>query len=191
MNKQRVWLISILVITVILFGYACQDQSVDSISSESDQIATLEMTEGDVINSARKGPMNFRTHLSGENEVPAVDTDAQGQAIFQVSRDGSSIEYKLIVANIENVLMAHIHNAPAGENGGVVAWLYPSSPPPELIPGRTQGVLAEGTITEDDLVGGLGGQSLEALIEEIKAGNTYVNVHTSQNPAGEVRGQIR
>jgi hypothetical protein len=51
--------------------------------------------------------------------------------------------------------------------------------------------LAEGTITEDDLVGGLAGESLEVLIEEIKAGNTYVNVHTSQNPGGEVRGQIR
>lgn len=191
MNKQRGWLISFLVIAVILFGYACEDQSIDSINSGADRTASVEMLEGEVTNSARMKPMNFRTHLSGENEVPAVDTDAQGQAIFQVSRDGSTIGYKLIVANIENVLMAHIHNAPAGQNGGVVVWLYPSSPPPELIEGRFQGVLAEGTITEDDLVGVLDGQSLESLIDEIKAGNTYVNVHTTQNPGGEVRGQIR
>ncbi|MDZ7691457.1 MAG: CHRD domain-containing protein [Balneolaceae bacterium] len=107
-----------------------------------------------------------------------------------MSKDGSSIDYKLIVANIDNVRMAHIHNAPAGQNGGVVVWLYPDSPPPQLIEGRFQGVLAEGTITADDLVGSLAGQSLAALIEEMRAGNTYVNVHTTQNPGGEVRGQI-
>lgn len=135
---------------------------------------------------------NFRTHLSGDEEVPAVDTQAQGQAIFKLSADGESLDYKLIAANIENVLMAHIHIAPAGANGGVVVWLYPEDgPPPALIEGRFDGVLAEGTITEDDLVGSLAGQDLDSLLEEMRAGNAYVNVHTEQNPGGEVRGQIR
>jgi hypothetical protein len=134
-------------------------------------------------------PENFRTHLSGEEEVPAVDTRATGQAIFQLRSDG--LHYKLIVANIENVTMAHIHQAPAGANGPVVAWLYPDGPPPELIPGRFNGVLAEGVITSDDLVGPLAGQTLDDLLDAIRAGNTYVNVHTSQFPGGEVRGQIR
>jgi hypothetical protein len=133
---------------------------------------------------------NFVASLKGREEVPAVDTRAQGQAIFQVSKDGGSISYKLIVANIENVTMAHIHLGPAGVNGPVVVWLYPDAPPPQLIPGRFSGVLAEGTFTADDLVGPLAGMSLEALIDEIVAGNTYVNVHTSQYPGGEVRGQI-
>lgn len=139
-----------------------------------------------------KGPReNFRTHLSGDEEVPSVETDAQGQAIFQLSRDGAELDYKLIVANIENVFMAHIHLAPAGENGGVIVWLYPSSPPPQLIEGRFDGVLAEGTITSEDLVGALGDdESLDSLLAEIEAGNTYVNVHTTQNPGGEIRGQI-
>jgi hypothetical protein len=75
---------------------------------------------------------NFRAHLSGDEEVPAVDTRAQGQAIFQLSRDGMTLHYKLIVANIEDVLMAHIHLAPAGENGPIVVWLYPSAPPPRM-----------------------------------------------------------
>ena len=87
--------------------------------------------------------------------------------------------------------MAHIHLAPAGANGPVVAWLYPSAPPLQLIPGRYQGVLAEGTITADDLVGQLAGSALEALVEELTTANAYVNVHTSQFPGGEVRGQIR
>lgn len=141
--------------------------------------------------SARGHPRNFRAHLSGENEVPPVDTDARGQAIFQLDRTGTELRYKLIVANIENVFMAHIHNAPAGQNGGVVTWLYPEDgPPPELISGRFDGVLAEGTITAADLVGSLGGGSMDDLVTLLENGTAYVNVHTTQNPAGEVRGQI-
>ncbi len=137
------------------------------------------------------GPRNFRAHLNGAQEVPPANTRAQGQAIFQLSKDGESLRYKLIVANIENVTMAHIHLAPADANGPVVAWLYPEGPPPQLIEGRFNGVLAEGVITADDLVGPLAGADLGDLVDEIIAGNTYVNVHTSQFPAGEVRGQIR
>jgi hypothetical protein len=132
----------------------------------------------------------FRTHARGREEVPPVDTRAQGQAVFRLSDDGEELAYKLIVANIENVLMAHIHQAPRGVNGPVVVWLYPPAPPPQLIEGRTQGVLAEGVLTADDLVGPLEGENLSALVDVLRAGNGYVNVHTTQNPAGEVRGQI-
>jgi hypothetical protein len=134
---------------------------------------------------------NFVAPASGAQEVPANDSLARGNAVFQVSKDGDSISYKLIVANIENVTMAHIHLAPAGVNGPVVVWLYPDGPPPQLIEGRFSGVLAEGVITEADLVGPLAGASLQDLIDEMVAGNTYINVHTSQYPGGEVRGQIR
>jgi hypothetical protein len=135
-------------------------------------------------------PKNSRTHLSGDEEVPPRDTNAQGQATFQLSKDGSTLSYKLNVANIENVTQAHIHMAPAGSNGGIVAWLYPAAPPAMLIPGRTQGTLTEGSITAANLVNALAGQPLGALLNAMQAGNTYVNVHTSQFPPGEIRGQI-
>ena len=134
---------------------------------------------------------NFVAHLSGDGEVPPVDTLAQGQAIFHLSKDGTELEYKLIAANIENILQAHIHLAPAGVNGPVVAWLYPSAPPATLIPGRFSGVLAQGTITAADLVGPLAGAELSDLIAAMSSGAAYVNVHTTQYPGGEVRGQIR
>lgn len=135
-------------------------------------------------------PHNFRTHLSGDEEVPPNESRAQGQAIFQLSADGTEVHYKLIVANIENVAQAHIHRGPVGVNAPIVVWLYPPGPPAQLIPGRTQGVLAEGVITSASLVGPLEGNTLEDLLDEMRAGNTYVNVHTSQLPGGEVRGQI-
>lgn len=145
------------------------------------------LTSGSVFASSSR---NFRTHLSGENEVPPVETQATGQAIFKLSKDAQVLYYKLIVANIEDVLQAHIHLASEGQNGAIVVWLYPSEPPAMLIPGRFNGVVAMGTITDPDLVGPLAGSPINDLIEQIEAGNTYVNVHTSSNPTGEIRGQI-
>ena len=140
--------------------------------------------------AADPGQRNFRAHLNGAAELHDVDTQAQGQAIFQLSKDGSSLHYKLIAANIEDILQSHIHLAPEDQNGSVVAFLYPSGPPAQLIPGRFSGVLAEGDITADDLRGPLAGMSLADLLAEMAAGNTYVNVHTLAYPPGEIRGQI-
>lgn len=132
----------------------------------------------------------FTTPLSGAEEVPSVDTRARGVATFRLSADGSELDYRLIVANIDDVHMAHIHLADAGVNGPVVVWLYPDAPPPQHIEGRTQGVLATGTITDEDLVGPLAGTSLDDLVEAMEAGSTYVNVHTMEFPGGEIRGQV-
>ena len=133
---------------------------------------------------------NLGTHLTGNEEVPARDTDAQGQATFRINEDGTAISYKINVANIENVTQSHIHLAAAGSNGGIVAWLYPPAPPLQLIPGRSQGTLGEGEITAASLVGSLAGKPLSDLIAAMQNGGAYVNVHTTQFPPGEIRGQI-
>lgn len=143
-----------------------------------------------VDNAKAKQVLTFKAHLSGDQEVPPAETNATGQTNFKLSKDGTSLEYKLIVANIENVRMAHIHVAPAGENGGVVVWLYPDAPPAQVIEGWTNGILAEGTITSEDLVGALEDATLQDLIDLLTAGQAYVNVHTDQYPGGEIRGQI-
>jgi hypothetical protein len=150
---------------------------------------------------------NFGTPLSGDEEVMptgVVNTSsARGNAIFQLSADGQSLSYKLIVANIENVFQAHIHRGVAGTNGGIVVWLYPSTAPVAgpLGGGRVNGVIAEGTITAANLVNTLNGLPLSALVELLSTGQAYVNVHTNDGvsptntgpgdyPGGEVRGQV-
>jgi hypothetical protein len=133
---------------------------------------------------------NWSTHAKGSLEVPARDTDAQAQAIFHLSKDGTELRYKVIASNIENVLQSHIHLGGPGVNGPIVLWLYPSAPPAQLIPGRSDGVLNEGTATAANLMGPLSGQPLSALVDALNAGNAYVNVHTTQFPPGEVRGDI-
>jgi hypothetical protein len=151
---------------------------------------------------------NYGTPLSpGEEVMPAgvVNTsNARGSAIFQLNADGTELSYKLIVANIDNAFMAHIHMANAGVNGGIVVWLYPSTTPNAPGPvgaGRLDGVIAEGTITAADLVGALANQPLSSLIAALSNGGAYVNVHTNDGvaptntgpgdyPGGEIRGQV-
>ena len=132
-------------------------------------------------------PSIFHAILEGDEEVPPVDSDAKGAAIFRTSNDETELNYRLIVANIEDVTAAHIHLAPRGENGDIVAFLFNPETPTD---GREFGILAEGNITSADLVGPLEGSTLSELIDEMEAGNTYVNVHTVEHPSGEIRGQI-
>ena len=140
----------------------------------------------------------FIAHLSGGNEIPPRDTNAQGQVKFELSKDGTSLDYRLNVANIENVVAAHIHLGGPDVNGPVVVFLYGPEAPGG---GKINGVIATGTITEDDLIGPLAGATLEDLLAEMRAGNTYVNVHTNDGvappntgpgdfPGGEIRGQL-
>jgi hypothetical protein len=134
--------------------------------------------------------VTFAAALRGAAEVPPVQTAATGMAGFRVTPNQNGIAFQVLLGRINNVSMIHIHQGAAGTNGPVVAWLYPAGPPPVVIPGEFNGVIAEGMLTSANLVGPLQGQPLSALITEIRAGNTYVNVHTQQNPAGEIRGQI-
>lgn len=147
---------------------------------------------------------NTSVHLGGDLEVPIRDTAAQGQATFRVAKDGGSIDYKLIVANVENVFMAHIHVAQPGLNGPIGVWLHPGTTPGVQGPlgaGRQQGPIAEGTITSADLVGPLAGRSIDDLVALLDEGGAYVNVHTNDGvdppntgpgdfPGGEIRGDL-
>jgi len=122
--------------------------------------------------------------------LPDTGTAPLAEAIFEKADSAVEIHFTLKVHNLANITMAHLH---LGLKGGIstpVVWLYPSSPPPKLISGLFNGVLAEGTITSNDLVGPLRGQPLSALIKEMEAGNTYVNIHTKEHPEGSLCGQV-
>lgn len=151
--------------------------SPDAVTSDSIEVLDV---------SARSEmKLNFTAQLAGENEVPAVETRARGVVTVKVSKDGSYLTYRLIVANIDNIRMAHFHMAPAGSNGDVVAWLYGPTDPTDTY----NGLLAEGMITKDEVIGPIAGD-FNALLQAIRNGNIYVNVHTTDYPAGELRGQL-
>lgn len=130
----------------------------------------------------------FAATLSGQAEVPAVSTNASGAAEFTHDVSRNELRYELSVANLENAIAAHIHFAAAGENGPIVAFLFQSDTPVSTT-GST--VLEQGTVGAADVraVEGFDG-TFAGLIAQMRVGNTYVNVHTTQNTPGEIRGQI-
>lgn len=150
---------------------------------------------------AKAQESKFQASLSGKNEIPAVDSPAQGQATFQLSPDGKSLRYALTVNGATDVTMAHIHLGEPGQAGKPVAPLYPAkmssmSSDDKMASsdgkkGMTDTVTAKGTITAATLVGPLKGKTINDLVEQIRAGKTYVNVHTKGHPDGEIRGTIQ
>jgi hypothetical protein len=136
---------------------------------------------------------DFGTPLSGAEEVPSRDTPARGQASFHLSADESTIDYRLIASNIENVVAAHIHCAPEGVNGPVIQLLFG---PATAGGGRHDGVLAEGSFAAPS-----GQCAGTTFLDAMRSGLSYVNVHTDDGndqtsnspgdfPSGEIRGQI-
>jgi hypothetical protein len=141
---------------------------------------------------------NFVATLSGDQEVPARDTQAVGVATFKLRDDGTALAFKLNVANLDNAVAAHIHCGAVGVNGPVGVTLFMGSP----AGGRVNGTLAQGTITAPDAGNLCGWTDLAAVLAAMGSGATYVNVHTNDGvpptdtgpgdfPGGEIRGQVR
>ncbi|MFL6341325.1 MAG: CHRD domain-containing protein [Nitrososphaeraceae archaeon] len=117
----------------------------------------------------------FTAKLTGKDEVPPVNTQATGTAQFQLSSDGKELNYDLSTTNLQGFMMAHIHQGKSGENG------QPITTPLQM---------GKGKITSSDLQGSLAGKQMSDLVDLMKSGGAYVNVHTNQNQNGEIRGQI-
>jgi hypothetical protein len=126
---------------------------------------------------------NFAAPMSGDEEVPSVDTRATGVATFKLREEG--LVFKVNVANIDDVLFAHIHCGAVGVNGPIGVTLFTGGPV------TVNGTLASGVITAPDPGNACGWADLDAVVAALESGDTYVNVHTSVNPGGEIRGQVK
>lgn len=149
----------------------------------------------------------FTAELTGYQEVPAVSTVASGTMRARITDDQTGgrisfegrIQYELSYANLEgNVTQAHIHLGQPSVNGGISVWLCSNlaSPP---TPAGTQPCPASpatlfGSFTAANVVGpaaqGLAPGEFAELVRAMRAGKTYVNVHTDKFPGGEVRSLI-
>ena len=125
----------------------------------------------------------FNAKLSGQEEVPSVQTTASGMAWFKPMQD--KVWFKLNVTNMQGVTQAHIHTGKQDENGPPVVTLYKSDTPQPI-----NGKLAYGNITANLLEGPMKGKQISDLATAMSNGSTYVNVHTEKYPNGEIRGQI-
>jgi hypothetical protein len=128
----------------------------------------------------------FVADLSVSQVIPPIDSKATGSAEFESTTNGTSISYTVNVTDINAVKGAHIHIGEVGQNGPIVVTLFE----PETPTGQQSGLLSKGNITSDSLKGPMAGKQLSNLIDVMKSEGAYVNVHTEQNPDGEIRGQI-
>jgi hypothetical protein len=121
------------------------------------------------VTDSMAGGMSSKVALSGAQEVPPVTTSASGEASITVAADGAvsgSITTKGVVAT-----MAHIHMAPAGQNGPVVV-------PMTQTADGVWSIAAGAKLTADQL-------------KAYQAGELYVNVHSAEHKGGEIRAQLK
>ncbi len=115
----------------------------------------------------------FHAVLSGDQENPAVITDASGIAIFNLSKTGMMVNYNVVVSGLSGPITgAHLHLAPAGQNGSVVVNLT-------------------NDVNGNVISGQFDPTSVTGLVDDMLAGNIYINVHTAENQGGEIRGQLK
>ena len=143
-------------------------------------IAIVGITSG-LANSVMAQEQKFVATLSGQEEVPPTNSQATGMA--EVTVTGESAEYSVNATNIQGVTAGHIHSGKQGENGPIVVTLFKNESP-------TNEVSETGSVTADKLEGPMAGKQLTDLVTAMNNGTTYVNIHTEQNPNGEIRGQI-
>ena len=141
----------------------------------------------------------LRGFLVGTQEVPVVMTSGHGTFDATISKDETSISYELTYEDMQStVTQAHIHLGQPNVNGGIVVWLCGNPSATITPPAGTQTCPPSGTITGTILAANVNGPPAQGvtsgeigqLIEAIRDGNTYVNVHTVVSPGGEIRSQI-
>ena len=117
--------------------------------------------------------------LNGGQEVPPVATGATGKGTVVISADGSTITYLVTYSGLSGTdNAAHIHTGAVGANGGVILPLAAGPSP------------LSGTLTSADFTASGSVTTFAQAVAAIQAGTTYINIHTTANPGGEIRGQI-
>lgn len=151
------------------------------------------------------GFKQIKEFLVGYEEVPSVVTTATGEFKAEINKDETEVAYSLSYSNLEgNVQQAHIHLGQKGVNGGITVFLcsnlgngpggtQPCPPAPATITGviTAADVSPNITATAGARAQGLEPGEFDDFLDAVRSGVTYVNVHSSKFPGGEVRSQIR
>ena len=150
---------------------------------------------------------NFKARLRGLNEVPPVATEATGSFTGTLSADGSTLNYTVTYTNLNaQILFSHIHFGFPKEAAGIMVFLCgPAAgamggppagfPNPPACPDATSGTVS-GSVTAANVIGpnsqGITpGADFAKVVQAMREGAAYVNVHTMRSPSGEIRGPVQ
>jgi hypothetical protein len=137
--------------------------------------------------------------MIGYLEAPPISTAAAGTFKATIDDDAQEIHYTLTYSGLEgDVRQSHIHFGQRGVSAGISAWLcettFNPSPTGPATPDCPQSGTVNGTIAPSDVIGpasqGIAAGEFGELVDALRAGRAYANVHSSKFPGGEIRGQI-
>jgi hypothetical protein len=122
---------------------------------------------------ALAAPMSFTVPLTGKQQVPPVTTSGSGTADLTYNSSTRELTWSIDYSGLSGpVTMAHIHGpAPEGKNAGVEIWLSKKGKP------VSSPIKGKAKLTK-------------AQAKQLMDGELYINIHTKEHPAGEIRGQI-
>ena len=126
----------------------------------------------------------FRAKLDANNEVPPVDSTAEGVATFKIKDD--AVKSKINITGIADISGAQIFMGKIGQNGDPIVDLLKTGEKDA----RSDGVAIKGNFTASDFEGSMQGKDISALQSAMAGNQTYVNIMTGDHPDGEVTGHI-
>jgi len=134
----------------------------------------------------------FSASLLGDNEVPPINST--GAATFHMENNNGVITFTMTFSGLSsNLVVSHLHFAPTKVAGGVMIFLCGGGNQPAC-PAATSGTFS-GTIVSGNVTGpaaqGIVAGNLTAALEAVDEGSSYANIHTTNFPGGEIRGQVR
>lgn len=128
---------------------------------------------GQVYRTFREG---YTYHLNGAQEEPEVISDAYGTGMVSIDRDQSNAHYMMVIDSLTGFSAAHFHNNVAGANGAVIYNITPNY--------TNGGIFGYWLSTDPNTAFNTGFSNM------FRKDSVYVNVHTTANPNGEIRGDV-
>ena len=147
-------------------------------------VATIGLTATPA--SAQTFTLTASLNGGGETPAPGINTGAFGLATVVVNLTKRTVTWDVDVFNLPSgVTAGHIHVGAAGTPGPtVIGFTVPTNASNDF---SITGSAADTTFT---LRPDQGIRSADDMFQALLGGNTYVNVHTTVNGGGEIRGQL-
>jgi CHRD domain len=121
---------------------------------------------------AAAAPMSFKVPMTGAEQVPAVKTAGTGAADLTWDPSTRVVTWRITYSELSGpVTMAHFHDGAQGKNGPVKVWLSKKGRP------VASPITGKATLSPEEA-------------QQFEAGDWYINLHTKDNPEGEIRGQV-
>jgi len=148
--------------------------------------------------AAHGNNQRFDEQLTGYEEVPALSTPGNGTFRAFVDKSAQEIDWQLRFGDLEtDATQAHIHFENPTNAGPIVVFLCTNlgNGPAGTQPCPTAGGTISGTIRPADITNlaaadGIAAGEFDEFVQAMRAGATYVNVHSTGHPSGEIRAQL-